>query len=218
MRSPAAHPSVRSCSSSSAESPTGTPAAANRARASSSEKLRSSARISLTSPSSRKRGNPSRRSRRVTSTNRSSAGERINRSLSWRSASPERSSWRSSSTNHSGPSIAARSVSRRSTIASAFRSGFGVIASMAPRSSARAAKRAQNREPEALRVLLRALHGDPRGALASARLGDPGAQQRCLAAACRRRHDRHASLFGQPGEQLAADDGATGTDVGFSRI
>ena len=182
MRSPAAHPSVRSCNSSSDESATGTPPASNSARASSSEKRRSSARISVTSPSSRKRGRPSRRSRRVTSTNRSSAGERISRSLSWRNPSLERSSWRSSSTNHSGSSIAVRSASSRSTIASAFSSGFGVIASMTPDPALRAAQLAQYREPEALRVLLLALHRDPRGALA---LGPPRLSRSATAMSCR---------------------------------
>ena len=125
-RNPAAQPSVRSYNDPSAGSDSAIPAASNRARASVRVKRRSAARISVSSPSSRNRCRPSRRSWRVASTNRSPAGARMSSSSSWRSASAERSSCTSSITSQTRSSSPPRSVSSRSTTAQPSRSGAAV--------------------------------------------------------------------------------------------
>ena len=130
-RSPAAQPSVRLYSKSSAESDNATPAASSSARASVRLNRRSSARISVSSPARRSRCKPSRRSWRVTRTNRRAAGARMISSSSWRSASAEPSSCRSSITSQTCSSSAARSSSSRSTTVQPSRSG----AAVSPRTS-----------------------------------------------------------------------------------
>ena len=125
-RNPAAHPSVRSCSIITAESGSATPAASNISRASAAVNRRSASRISVSSPSSRSRCNPSRTSCRVASTNRSCGGARITSSSSCRRASSAPSSCRSSITSQIRSSSGARSVSSRSVIAHPSRSGAAV--------------------------------------------------------------------------------------------
>jgi hypothetical protein len=83
-------------------------------------------RISLSSPSSRSRCSPSRRSCRVASTNRSSGGARITSNSSWARASAERSSCISSITSQSRSASGVRSFSSRSTTAQPSRSGAAV--------------------------------------------------------------------------------------------
>ncbi len=131
-RSPAAQPSVRSYSSASAESDNGTPTASSSARASVVLNRRPAVRISVSSPARRSRCRPSRRSWRVTRTNRKAGGARMISSSSWRSASGEHNSCRSSMTSQTRSSSEARSSSSRSTGCQPSRSG----AAVSPRTSA----------------------------------------------------------------------------------
>ena len=81
-RRPAAHPSVVSRPATRAHHRTErTPAASNSARDSPTLKRKSSPRISVSSPSTRNRCSPNRRSRRVSSTNRSCGGARREQQL-----------------------------------------------------------------------------------------------------------------------------------------
>ena len=125
-RSPAAQPSVRSYSCSRAGPDSSIPTVSNIARASPRVKRRSAARISVSSPASRNRCRPSRRSWRVARTNLSPAGARITSSSNWRSASAERSSCRSSITSQTRSSSEARSASSHSTTSQPSRSGAAI--------------------------------------------------------------------------------------------
>ena len=109
-------------------SDTTTPAASTISRDSWVVKRRSAARISVSSPSSRRRCSPSRRSWRVASTNRRVTGARISRSSSCRSSSSLRTSCRSSITSQVRSSRCPSSASKRSTIAQPSRSGAAVRA------------------------------------------------------------------------------------------
>jgi hypothetical protein len=60
------------------------------------------------------------------------------------------------------------------------------------------AQRAQDGQPEPLRITLIPPYRYPGGAIGQARLADPGPQQHRLAAARRRRHHRHPSRLPQP--------------------
>ena len=175
----------------SASADSGIPAASNRACASATVKRRPSARISVSSPASRSRCRPSRRSCRVESTNRSPAGARMSSSSSWRIASAERSSCRSSMTSQTRSCQAAQigeqplddrpavQIGSRRQRPDQLRPGGGVP------------QRAEHRQPEPLRVAFLTLHRHPRGTLGQAALADPGAQQERLPASRRRRYLGH---------------------------
>ena len=167
-------------------------------RASARLNRRSSARISVSSPSSRNRCNPSRTSCRVASTNRSSAGARITSSSSCRRAWSEPSSCTSSITSHSRSSSGARSFSSRSTIAHPSRSG----AAVSSRTSADPADVRRSAPSTASQNRCGSRSSRPTGthAARSARpaCADPGPQQHRLAAPRRRRHHRHPPRRPQP--------------------
>ena len=162
---------------------------------------RSSARSSVSSPASRNRCSPSRRSCRVASTNRSSGGARSTKSSSWASTSPGPRSCASSITSHSRSASGARSVSSRSTTAQPSRSGAAVSGrtSAAPAAVPRSAS--ATTDPKPPRIALIAAHGHPCGLLRQARLGDPRPHQHRLPAPSRRRHPDHPLRPGQPPEQ-----------------
>jgi hypothetical protein len=130
-RSPAAQPSVRSCSTARVGSSSSTPAPANSSPASATVNFKSPARISVSPPSSRSRCSPSRTSCRAAKTNRSSAGARMISSCSCRSA-PGSSSCTSSITSHSRSSSTARSLSSPSASAHPSSSGAGDTARTSP--------------------------------------------------------------------------------------
>ena len=114
-RSPAAQPSVRSCSDTTAASDSAIPDASSSSRASSTEKRRSSARSSVKLPSRRSRCRPRPSAARVTNTTRRCRGSRVRKSSSDASASSECSSCRSSMTRTAGSLSDRRSESSRST-------------------------------------------------------------------------------------------------------
>ena len=74
------------------------------------------------------------------------------------------------------------------------------------RARGRPAQSVQHGEPEPLRIPLVTAHRHPRDPAGQAGLVDPGAQQHGLAAARRRRHDRHAGRPVQPVPQLRTGD------------
>ena len=132
-------------------------------RVSSSEKRRSGARISVSSPASRRRCSPSCGSSRVASTTRSVAAAARPRK---RSSQPQRlgaSAARAGrrSPARRGSSSARRSDSSRSTTASPRNAGVGADPLHEPVLAGRAGERVDHRQPEALRVPLAALDRDP---------------------------------------------------------
>ena len=128
-RTPAGHPSVRSCTDCSPRSDTLIPVASRSARVSSSEKRRSGARSSASSPASRRRCRPSAGSSRVASTTRSPAGRRVTSISNHASASSEASSCRSSITRSSGSWSRSSSPRSRSTTGAPAKRGVGLTRS-----------------------------------------------------------------------------------------
>ena len=103
--------------------------ASRSSRVSSSEKRRLSARISLSSPASRRRWRPISASSRVASTVVRFSGSRARSSLRQPSASSEDSSCRSSITRRTGSSSDSSAVSKRSSKAEPRKLGVGAIGS-----------------------------------------------------------------------------------------
>ena len=205
-RAAARPPSPRSAHAAApaAESGSCTPAASNSARASSRVNRRSAARISVSSPSSRSRCSPSRRSCRVASTNRSRSGARITSSSSWASASVEASSCTSSMTSQTRSSSRARSCQQPLHDRPAVQVWRRRQRPHQRRPGRRVPQRVGHRDPEPLRITLPALHRHPRRAPGQARLADPRPQQECLPAPRRRRHLGDPRCCRQPPEQRAA--------------
>ena len=131
-RSPAAQPSVRSCSNATPASESVMPVALSSCRVSSGEKRRSESRSSVSRPASRRRCRPSPGSSRVPSSTRSSNGSRVRNSSSQRSASADSSSWRSSITSTARPSSKSKLDSSCSTRALPRKLGDGLTRSTNP--------------------------------------------------------------------------------------
>ena len=162
-RSPAAHPSVRSCRRPTSPGSTARPAAASSSPASSAVKCRSAARISSSSPVSRSRCRPSFGSRRLMTIVRSCAGVAASSCSSPSSASAARSSCRSSTTSITGPRQAVEPVeqAREELVLPARGRGRQRGERVVAGNGARGAQRVHHRRPEADRIGLPAVDAHP---------------------------------------------------------
>ena len=194
-RSAAAQPSVRRQSVARSSGASAMPSASNRAPASSSEKARSAARISVRLPSRRRRPSPIGGSARVTITSRSAGGgKRTSRSRSSWTASM--TSWKSSSTRTTGCSRRRR-ARRRAPAAPGPSSSARAGSPRAPRPRRRPSPRASASRTarQKRRRSASSASSDSQATGPGARsCGDPRAQQRALAGAGRRGHQRQRAL------------------------